>query len=383
MREKMLLVSAISPWPADSGGATRIFQTIKHLSRRYQLYVLLFGDEIHDPDQRSWLDKHSARWQIFPRRARQLFSSLPYQFSCWQNDQLEQTFKTLIEREQIKRVRIEFTQIASLRRLVPKGVKTTFVAHEISTVSYARREHCDWCHADFVTILRAGFAHASRVEIEAYEKFWLPRYDEVVAVSAADAAWLQQNWHLRQVRVEPNGIESVEFLPRLEREILTCGYIGSPQHRPNARAIKFATQKVLPLLAVPYEFLLAGSHHEKSDDQHIKILGEVKNVRDFYSQIDFLLAPLFAGSGTRMKILESLSFGVPVITTPIGAEGLEIASPFLQIVDAADEEILAHAMAERLQKMITARRQWETPENRKQLQKQLSAYTWEKSFANS
>ncbi len=383
MREKMLLISAIAPWPANSGGAARMFYTIKYLAKRYQLHVLLFGDEISDAKKRAWLDARCASWQIFPLRSRRMLSSLPYQFSCWQNNALEQAMVAIIKHAQITQVRVEFTQLASLRRLVPAGVKTTFVAHEISTVSYARRARGDWRHADLVTLLQAGFAHASRIEIEAYEKFWLPRYDEVVAVSATDAMWLRQNWHLKQVRVEPNGIEQVVFLSQPKRKILTCGYIGSPQHKPNARAIEFAVQKVLPLLKEPYMFLLAGSHHQKNDDHHVKILGEVAKVRDFYGQIDFLLAPLFAGSGTRMKILESLSFGVPVITTSVGAEGLEITSPFLQIVDAPNEEVLAQALAQRVQKMVTTRARWDTTQNRKQLCAQLQTYMWVNSFAHS
>jgi glycosyltransferase involved in cell wall biosynthesis len=60
-------------------------------------------------------------------------------------------------------------------------------------------------------------------------------------------------------------------------------------------------------------------------------LGKVKNLKDFYQKIDCLITPIFSGSGSRIKILESLSFSVPIISSPIGAEGININSDYLQI----------------------------------------------------
>jgi len=61
-------------------------------------------------------------------------------------------------------------------------------------------------------------------------------------------------------------------------------------------------------------------------------LGFVEKESNFYKKINILVAPIISGSGTRIKILESLSFGIPVITTEIGAEGLNFNKNFLVIV---------------------------------------------------
>jgi glycosyltransferase involved in cell wall biosynthesis len=58
------------------------------------------------------------------------------------------------------------------------------------------------------------------------------------------------------------------------------------------------------------------------DDVHVDFIGEVESLTDYYNASAVSVVPLHHGSGTRLKILESMSFGVPVVSTSIGAEGI-------------------------------------------------------------
>ena len=364
-----------------------MYYTLKYLSQKYELYFLSFGDDITDDDATNFLNQHCAFWKIYPLKKRSLLSGLPYFFSCWQSDRLERMIGKILDEHHIEKIRLEFTQIAYLRRFLPRGIPVTFVAHDISTISFRRRQQEKIALNSPLTWLRAGMAHANTIEITAFEKMWLPLFDEVVAVSAHDADKLRQLFALKNVRLEPNGIDHIDFLPASTRSQLTCGYIGSPMHPPNREAINFTQQQILPQLTqqnVDYHYYLAGCDHEPSVNPQITILGQLAQTHQFYSQIDFLLAPIFAGSGTRVKILESLSQAIPVITTPIGAEGLNLHSPFLQIIDARDRSQLAQEMSRQLVSLKNNyQRLFADHENRQRLKKQLKPYLWQRSFAYS
>ncbi len=142
-----------------------------------------------------------------------------------------------------------------------------------------------------------------------------------------------------------NGIEKINFLSKKPSKILKLGYIGSFNHTPNLNAVKYFFDKIAPLFnkeKIKYEFYLAGNN----DPQFIKNnfpkainLGKVKSVKDFYKKIDCLITPIFAGSGSRIKILEALSFGIPVVSSPVGAEGINVKSDYLQIAKTPQDYI--------------------------------------------
>lgn len=387
MKPSMLLVSAISPFPATSGGATRMYYTLKYLSQKYDLYYLTFGENVTNEEQKKFFDQHCKFWRVYPLKKRTLFSSIPYVFSCWRSGRLERMMGKILDEHDIAKIRIEFTQIAYLRRFLPADIPNTFVAHDLATITFGRRDHQPWPSSfDPVQLARSVTNHAHFIEVRAFEKMWLPLYDEVVTVSDSDAQTARSLFSLKSIRTEPNGLAEIQFLPFDQRPLLTCGYIGSPLHPPNQQALEFTRQHIFPRLTqagIDYHYYLAGADHDATNDPRQTVLGEIKETKQFYSAIDFLLAPLFSGSGTRVKILESLSFGVPVITTPIGAEGLLIQSPFLQIVDEADPEKLAEKMTQLLLTLKKNYTQFTSPQNRRALEKQLRAFLWSRSFANS
>jgi len=108
-------------------------------------------------------------------------------------------------------------------------------------------------------------------------------------------------------------------------------------------------------------------------------LGYVKKSKDFYQQIDCLLAPLFVGSGTRIKILESLSFARPVISTQIGAEGIQLRNPLLNL--------LSKQQSKNGQEWLRVIKQLSpfapNPQDLQLLKEQLAEYTWQKQLTKS
>lgn len=110
-------------------------------------------------------------------------------------------------------------------------------------------------------------------------------------------------------------------------------HIGAMNWKPNIEAVKYLTSIVFPKIQKiknDVNLTLAGSFMDnlilENETEKIVNKGFVDNVESFIAQEGILLAPILSGSGVRIKILESMAIGTPVVTTILGAEGLNVTS---------------------------------------------------------
>ena len=108
-------------------------------------------------------------------------------------------------------------------------------------------------------------------------------------------------------------------------------FVGSFSHRPNREAVKFLIDKVWPNVAKydqDMEMVLAGRgsrdflNAHGGGDRSINAVGYVEDLTDLYRRCRLFVAPLTEGGGIKIKILEAMAHGIPVATTPLGAEGI-------------------------------------------------------------
>lgn len=171
-----------------------------------------------------------------------------------------------------------------------------------------------------------------------YERQALKLVDSVVAISDADATQFRKLANVEAIVVspfiEPNARSTTEHSGP------DIGYIGHLGWQPNTIGLDWFCQKVWPLVRakVPHARLtIAGPGLSKRHDGSIEspplwiapgitIVGYVESLEDFYRDHLVMVAPVIGGSGVRMKILETLSAGMPTVTTTDGAAGLTLKS---------------------------------------------------------
>lgn len=325
--KKILLISAIPATPQNSGGATRIHHTLKELSKYYQVDFVTFDE---------------SSFKTEPKKLDLFFTKgIPYWFSPWYSQPLISHLSQLIKTNHYDIIQIEFSQILYLAKYLPKNVKKVFTAHDISSISFYRR-----IFEDKPSILKIISRYLFFLQIYFYEKKYLPKFDTIITVSQKDQQTLKHYLPKKNIVCLENGIDKINFLEKTPSKIVRLGYIGSFDHTPNLNAVKYFFNEIAPLLEndkIPYEFYLAG----KNDPEFVRKtfpkiidLGQVEKTSDFYQKIDCLVTPIFSGSGSRIKILEALSFGIPVISSPIGAEGINIKSDYLQIATTLKEYLV-------------------------------------------
>lgn len=170
-----------------------------------------------------------------------------------------------------------------------------------------------------------------------YEKDVCRRVKHVIAVSNTDADFMAKEYGAVAPSTAQTGVNVEFFSPSSQngatgrpasRELL---FVGSLDYMPNIQGLLWFTSNVLPLIwkARPTTTLDIVGKKPTAEvlklaegEPRIRVSGNVPDVRPYLWESKMSIVPLFAGSGTRLKIYEGMAAGVPVVSTLIGAEGL-------------------------------------------------------------
>lgn len=202
------------------------------------------------------------------------------------------------------------------------------------------------------TFRRAVLTREHR-RLKAVEARLCNRMDCCLVCSEPDAQSLRTLGVESSVAVVPNGVDLTGFAPPDEpRPRNDVVFVGSLDYDPCEKGVWFFCTEILPLLrrSMPtVRFVAVGRNPSlrlrrlaASDDGMI-LTGRVADVRPFMHAASVSVAPLLSGSGTRLKILESLAAGTPVVTTTLGVEGIE-ALPGEHLLVADEPEAFATAV---------------------------------------
>jgi polysaccharide biosynthesis protein PslH len=189
-----------------------------------------------------------------------------------------------------------------------------------------------------------------------YKKFELKtiqEFDHIFVVSENDRdIYISEGIPEDKLNVIPNGVDCLAFNPNAFNHDISLQhpniiFMGKLSYLPNSSGLKTYLENVHPLVKrkIPeIKFYVIGKdcpnwllEYSKSDSSLV-IIGFVEDVKPYILNADVCIAPLTSGSGTRLKILEYMAMKKPVVSTSIGAEGLEIINgKNILIADQWDE----------------------------------------------
>lgn len=168
-----------------------------------------------------------------------------------------------------------------------------------------------------------------------YEKAAVESSNHCVVVSERDKELIHQLAPNTPLSVVPNGVDTEQFQPSPEPagppHLVFTGAMG---WQPNAEAMIYFCREILPAVRAHFpdvRLSIVGMQPPPEvvalgQQPNIEVTGFVPDVRPYIAGATLYIAPLLLGSGTRLKILEAMAMGKAVISTTIGAEGLEVTN---------------------------------------------------------
>ena len=334
-RQAALILCPECPYPAAGGGALRTASLVEYLAERYALDAVVFrppGGE--DP-----------RDTLLGLRARRiLVLDLPYHrrhraARAWRNlRRLWRGVPPLVERFAGFEDRVRAFGAGRGYRLAlvehfwcaPYAAAlrpaSELLALDLHNVESALHAGCGDAETWPLSTVHRRFARLCR----RLERRWLPEYDLVLTASEADARRTEELSPDARVAVYPNTIPWVPLPERAAEGPPVVVFSGNLEYHPNAAAVRWFRREIWPRLRERHPELiwrLIGKNPEAvrryvNGDARIELVGPVEDAVAAIARATVAVAPLLAGSGTRVKILEAWAAGVPVVSTPIGAEGL-------------------------------------------------------------
>ncbi len=170
--------------------------------------------------------------------------------------------------------------------------------------------------------------------LKKYELFIFNKIDGFMAISSVDYSFFILNSHNPKGKVISFGIDIEDYQADdnyMPSDIPELFHIGSMNWLPNIEGIEWFIENVWPLIIEQYPsitFTIAGrnipNHFYTKNIKNFKVEGEVPDAKQFMLSKDIMIVPLLSGSGIRIKIIEGMALGKTIITTSIGAEGLDI-----------------------------------------------------------
>jgi len=355
----VLILTQVLPYPPDSGPKVKTWNVIKYLAARYSVTLVSFvrGDQSRDIEV---LERYCRVYTTPMQRGvtrdawammQSLISGQPWMMV--RDDRL--TMRKLIDKitsqEHFDVVHADQLNMAQYAWRVP-NVKRVLDAHNALWLLYKRL----W--QTMPPGPRKWILGRDWRLLKEYEGKMCLAFDGVVAVSHEDEKALQEAMHSaggqnKQITVIPIAVD-IDEIPTIPRDenanhIL---HIGTMYWQPNIDAVEWFIGQVFPLIkaekpdaqfdvlgARPPQELLAMNGNSSG----IHVTGYVADPTAFVSKAGAMVVPLLAGGGMRVKILNALAQGLPVVTTSLGCEGIDVV-PGVHLLVADEPSDFARAV---------------------------------------
>ena len=319
---------------------------VKILAVNNEKYKVTAADIPDDYKKQTGIELIDVDLRVRPMKALlNLFTNTSYHVERFISKEFKNRLTEVLEKEHFDVVQLEMLYMMPYVETIREHSKAMIVlrAHNV--------EHKIWERIAKETkfFIKRWYINHLASTLKDYELSALETVDGIAAITRKDAAYFRKYCSKPVIDI-PYGVYPEEFIPHSEIEGQPKFYhIGSMNWMPNEEGIRWFIDEVLPKTVekVPdFVYHLAGRNMPEwlttLKDPHVDVIGEVPDAKEFVANHDVAIVPLLAGSGIRIKIIESMAMGKTVITTRVGAEGI-----------LYDEEVNL-IIAENIAKMVEA-----------------------------
>ncbi len=338
----ILWVKADPLHPPDTGGKIRTLNMLREISRRHRLAYLalhaadspLHPDEQADPyaAEKLWVPASQPRRgspRFFAGLALSMASSKPFALSKHFSAAMREKLVELDESGRFDLIVCDFLAPALHFDGRRRRTAAVLFQHNMESQIWKRMA------ANLPRLPGRWFLGIQHRRMFAWENRLSRLFDGVITVSAEDSRFARETYGLTNVLGDvPPGVDTHFFQPHSgdaasRKPVLA--FLGSMDWMPNIEGVRWFVRESWPLIkasAPDARLRIVGRKPGREiiamreADPSIEVTGTVEDVRPHLRDAAALIVPLLSGGGTRIKILEAMALGLPVISTTVGAEGL-------------------------------------------------------------
>ena len=339
-RPRLLFLGQTLPYPPDGGVHIRMYHTLRLLSEAYDVTALLFFRREERPTPESVraglaglsflerveafpLPQELARTRWVGDHLRSTLARRAYTWYAYDSAEFRARLAEICAVEAFDVAHIDSLDLAAYLPDL-RGLPVVCAHHNVESALLLRRARRER-HP-----LRGGYLAFQADLLERLEREWCGRVALNVCVSPEDVTVLQRHAPGAAFVVVPNGVDVTALRPAstsVEVEVLG---VGGLNWGPNREALEFFCGEILPALRqrlpgarVRWVGRASTADQREYHDRHgVELTGYVTDVRPHFAAAACIVAPLCAGGGTRLKILDAWAMGKAVVSTSVGAEGL-------------------------------------------------------------
>jgi len=262
-------------------------------------------------------------WTLF----KSVFTKDPYSVNVLKSREMHRTITEITSNVEFDIVHFDTIGLAEYyddAGTVPKILNH----HNIESHLMKRRSYIER------NILKKLYYKIEASKLRKYESRHASRFDINITVSEDDKRLLQQLIPGCRIAVVPNGVDTDYFTKRNKQPVpKSLLFVGGMNWYPNRDAILYFCRQIWPLLTkeIPdVSLTVVGAQPPRTlltlaqTDPRITVTGFVDDVRPYFTNAEVCICPMRDGGGTRLKILDTLSMGTPLVSTTIGCEGIHL-----------------------------------------------------------
>jgi len=353
---KILQLTNKPPWPPRDGGAMAMLSlTTGFYSSGNEVTVLAMNTRKHHvhPEEIPEEIRQTADFRfvevsaaIHPIKAliNLLFSSEPYTAVRFISEPFSQALKALLRASTFDLIQLEGTYLCPYIPLIRQysGATVALRAHNIESEIWERSAAAasGW--------KKLYFRNLSN-RIRRFEQKWLNQYDLLIPITERDGDHFRAKGNRKPVWTVPGGIDFSKLGEPSGGDENRLFHIGSLDWMPNQEGLIWFVENCWEKIHQKYPgltFRVAGRNApgwlvDRLNLPGIIYCGEVDDAQSFIRSNGIMVVPLFSGSGMRIKIIEGMALGKAIVTTPTGAEGVDVTDgENIMLADDPDTFIL-------------------------------------------
>lgn len=335
---KILFLSTWFPYPPDNGSKLRVYHLLAALAQAHQVTLVSFAFDTARPEDASNLHALCSDAQVIPLNPFAINQAGPLRTFLSASPVVSRPIPAMSRA--IASLSSKYTYDAVIASTEMMASHALRLRPSVAKILEEHNSLTRWMHERYTeqrTTLNRLRCWASWRKTRRYETRLFRQFDLVTMVSEQDRAvcLAEMADDRKRVRVVPNGVDCQHNRPGLAQPRPdSLVYNGSLTYSANYDAMRWFLAEIYPRIkaqAPGVTLTITGSTQGVNTaglalDGTVRLTGFVEDVRLPVAEAAVCIAPIRQGGGTRLKILEAMALGTPVVATTKGAEGLEVVN---------------------------------------------------------